>query len=621
MAEEKAEPRDWNIRHLMPWTLLFRGFQVAIDPKKLLLAAAGIVTMAFGWWVLAVVFYSLAKVPVLGDGYYKTDMWPTFKEDRRQWNLLYQAAGAWDRKLAVTDVNDVVVAANDENLYRQMTEPGSGLSDKFATLIDKQIEDGRVAPGQPSEIIVDGKSYPIYYKAYGQMRSLPWFEDRGPNPYLLLTGQAGRVNKDGTPGKVPWVEGQFVPWFLTTEVPVLLEPLVKLLRPVTFLLKPNAGYLNKTYFVLVLLVTLAVWALFGGAITRMAAVELTRNEKVGLVDAVRYTADRYLSYLAAPLVPLLIIGVMLLAYAVYGFVQMIPVLGDVLTAVLFPLMLIGGLVMTVLLLGLLGWPMMYATLSTEGSDSFDAISRTYSYFYQSTWHYAWYCLVSLAYGMVLVFVVGLIGSMAVLLPKLGLNQTPFLEAADRDPSYLFIYAPTSYEWRELLVRGSSAASQMKLDTVNPSDLKEFKHWWGFANYIGLFAVTAWLYLTFLAVVGFGYSYFWSSGTIIYLLMRRQVDDTELDEVYLEEEDIDEAPSVVSATTPAPAAGGSTPLTMVEPPALRTVSPATPPEVSPTLAPTPAPTEHAAGAVGSGSTATVTHEVSDAPAKTDGDVTK
>src|SRR5262249_1345918 len=69
----------------------------------------------------------------------------------------------------------------------------------------------------------------------------------------------------------------------------------------------------------------------------------------------------------------------------------------------------------------------------------------------------------------------------------------------------------------------------------------------------------WLYLIFLLVVGFAYSYFWSASSIIYLLMRRKVDDTELDEVHLEEEDMEEpytapAPGPAAPTAPAKAAG-------------------------------------------------------------------
>ena len=56
MVEEKVEPRETSWRQLLPWTELFRGFQVALDLNKLALAAAGILVTEFGWWLLAVLF-------------------------------------------------------------------------------------------------------------------------------------------------------------------------------------------------------------------------------------------------------------------------------------------------------------------------------------------------------------------------------------------------------------------------------------------------------------------------------------------------------------------------------------------------------------------------------------
>ena len=56
MAEDKYEARETNWRQLLPWTALFQGFRVALDVNKLLLAAAGILVMAFGWWLLGVIF-------------------------------------------------------------------------------------------------------------------------------------------------------------------------------------------------------------------------------------------------------------------------------------------------------------------------------------------------------------------------------------------------------------------------------------------------------------------------------------------------------------------------------------------------------------------------------------
>ena len=39
------------------WTQIFRCFQIAIDPRKLFVAAIGILVMSFLWWLLSVTFY------------------------------------------------------------------------------------------------------------------------------------------------------------------------------------------------------------------------------------------------------------------------------------------------------------------------------------------------------------------------------------------------------------------------------------------------------------------------------------------------------------------------------------------------------------------------------------
>jgi hypothetical protein len=156
-----------------------------------------------------------------------------------------------------------------------------------------------------------------------------------------------------------------------------------------------------------------------------------------------------------------------------------------------------------------------------------------------------------------VFFVGFMGSLMVYLTKWGISQTPLNETFKRDPSYMFKWAPTSFEWRALLNQGNSGA------LLNESD---WRPW----NYIGPSCVALWLGLIFLMVVGFGYSYFWSASTIMYLMMRRKVDDTELDEVYLEEEEPEESYSAPTGPAPAasqPAPATNTGLQMVEAPSL------------------------------------------------------
>src|SRR5260370_592013 len=109
MAEDKVEQREFNVRQMLPWTELFRSFQVALDPKKLLLAAAGILAMSLGWWVLAWAFYGMQTKPewkpdaydpqtylakANGDDAMATKLaWEKFRDDRAKWNILLRTAG------------------------------------------------------------------------------------------------------------------------------------------------------------------------------------------------------------------------------------------------------------------------------------------------------------------------------------------------------------------------------------------------------------------------------------------------------------------------------------------------------------------------------------------------
>ena len=66
---------------------------------------------------------------------------------------------------------------------------------------------------------------------------------------------------------------------------------------------------------------------------------------------------------------------------------------------IWPLVLFAAFFMTLLLVGvLLGWPLMWATISVEGTDSFDALSRTYAYVFQKPLRYAAYIAVAVIVG-------------------------------------------------------------------------------------------------------------------------------------------------------------------------------------------------------------------------------
>ncbi len=591
MAEEKVEGREPGWRHLLPWTEIFRGFGIALDLNKLLLAAAGILVMALGWWVLGVIFtVNYAKAPPEWPERYlqsypnEKDAWAAFRHDRHQWNLMHEAAGAGDRD-ALYEPADVAESLPEYEAVKKAV--GEDARHPNLAALD-QLE---MLPGEKSptaEHPLDPASVRTYKrllgkpKPYARLAASPWAEDRGPNPYLLVTNQAG----------VPWQAGQAWDWFAREQFPVLIEPLVKLMRPVVYFLNVYAGFWAKLYFLLVFLWTVLTWSLFGGAITRIAAVQMARpGEPIGLTEAVRFTVKRYLSYVAAPLFPLALVFVLLVFSAVFALIHLIPGLGDVFDGVLWVAMLMIGLVMALALVGLaVGWPLMAPTISAEGTDSWEALSRSFSYVFQRPWNYLWYVLVTVAYGAVVVFFVSFMGSFTVYLSKWAVSQTTLV--AQREPSFLFVYAPQSFGWRTLLLEGAvdeygenpTNKNLVQSGHVDREAYEHYVHSMRWYNQIGAGLVAVWLGLLFLLILGFGYSFFFSASTIIYLLLRRNLDAAEMDEVYLEEEDQDGFGASLTAPEPAKAAPS---LQMVDAPSLRSVTPPSPVGPAPTALTPPA----------------------------------
>ncbi len=576
MADDQNDGRKDYHKGPPPWTKLFSAFKIALDPRKLLLAGAGLLVMSVGWYVLAIIFFgSYSNKPEWKDFKDRLEpgasdeardaVWKDFKRARHRWYLLYEMAGTppvvekevEGKKEKVHEVRYVKEDATDAAIKR-----GDSL-DEFLNKVKNPNADATTPP---------------IYKPYGLLRTMPWFEDRGRNPYLLAKDYIAL-------GELPVGDGTrgFTGWLLHDQVPVLLEPLFKFFRPIGYLFDAEAGFLNRLYLLLVILWSLATWAFFGGAITRIASVQIARsNERVSLKEAVKFVGARYKSYLTAPLIPLLFLFGLAFVLFIFGlFETYLFGLGDVVGTLLWPIALLIGLVMAVVVVGLVGWPLMYSTISAEGSDSFDAISRSYSYVYQAPWQYIWYGLVALAYGAALVFFVGFMGSLLVYMAKWGVTLAP--STASREPSYLFQYAPTSFGWRELLLQNSPNVktdfevtglgkprypTEVKFDEKTYSDAP--------SNKIGAFILSVWLYLLFLLVIGFGYSYFWTASTIIYMLMRQKVDETPMDEIHLEEEP--EQPFPPPAPAPAPAAADApktapAPLQMVDSPQLRPPAPA------------------------------------------------
>jgi hypothetical protein len=278
----------------------------------------------------------------------------------------------------------------------------------------------------------------------------------------------------------------------------------------------------------------------------------------------------------APLAPLILMLALLILTSVFGLIFMIPIVGDILLGGLgwiFPLLV--GFGMAILLVGLLAWPLMIATVAVDSEDFVQATSRGVSYLYQRPRGIALYALKALLFGAASIFVVGFMSSLTVYLAKWSVSQTPFISLAGREPDFLFVHAPATFGWRDLLldgttVNGSPIVVDGKVDPVQLGKFKQGLAWW---NHAGAFLASGWLYLALLLVLGFGYSFFWSACTALYLALRQDIESFDINEIYLDEPDAE--PETVPAPAPAPASpapvakantNGGVSLSVVEPPA-------------------------------------------------------
>jgi hypothetical protein len=275
---------------------------------------------------------------------------------------------------------------------------------------------------------------------------------------------------------------------------------------------------------------LLVWGLIGGAITRIAALKFTRDEAPGLIAALKHSFSKWPSYSLPPLVALAGASVFAIQLVVLGLIMRIGALAF-LAALVWPFAILLGLMMAVLLIGaLIGWPLMWATVSVEGTDAFDALSRSYAYVYHRPWRLLWYAIFALFLAVVSMFVVKLFASSAIALanwsidwgldditmhsvvsPEAPLNTAPRLNKLD--------LAPTA--------NSSISVDAPAIDTASAPEMSRTLS--ATRSIIGF-----WKAAVALLVAGYQAGFLWVAAVGIYLLLRRDIDGVQTGEVFVDQ---------------------------------------------------------------------------------------
>lgn len=301
-------------------------------------------------------------------------------------------------------------------------------------------------------------------------------------------------------------------WRLGTHWGVLLLPLRSVIEPAILLIQPGLTWSQAGWGVTRLLWALSVWALFGGALARMAAVQFATNGSSSVWTALRFSATKFISLICSPLLPLTGVGLLAALCALGGTLGRISGAGPMIVASAWGLALVLAFLMTLMLLATAaGWPLMVSAICTEGSDAFDGFSRSYSFLFSRPWQYAGYVLFALVYGSLGLVFLSIVATLIVHLAAWGVGLGMGGEAVRQ----LHVTAPAA------VGEAMAAASQLTPTT---------------ASHI----VGGWLFVLSTLLAGYVVSYFWTASTIIYFLLRKSDDATHLEEVWLPEiEEVDD----------------------------------------------------------------------------------
>jgi hypothetical protein len=314
------------------------------------------------------------------------------------------------------------------------------------------------------------------------------------------------------------------------EAPVSLW--LFLTRPFINIFHGDLTPVGFLYFALCGIWELLVWGLFGGAIARIAALKFTRDEAPDLPGALKHSIGKITSYSMAPLLALAGAAVFGLQLVVLGWIMRLDVLA-VVAGFAWPFALMLGLLMAILLIGaLVGWPLMWATVAVEGTDAFDALSRSYAYTYQRPLRLLWYVLLAVILAAVSMFIVKLFATSAIALGNWSVSW-----GLDQE-SYREIVAPLAADGSTLTTtgmlliesEGTLSSDGPVLAVAAPTDGELTGTRWLAAQ-----AVAFWKSILGAIAAGYQAGFIFVAAVGVYLLLRKDIDGAEMDEVYVEDE--------------------------------------------------------------------------------------
>jgi hypothetical protein len=155
------------------------------------------------------------------------------------------------------------------------------------------------------------------------------------------------------------------------------------------------------YYLVGFLWTLVCSSFFGIAIARMAALQYTRDDRLGLEDAIAFAQQRYGAHLGAIGLSVMFAVVCTTPMLVLSFLMWGGPIGIALAGIFWWVsMLCIGFGAVALVLTAIGYPLFWGAVATDGSDAYDTVSRALAYLKQRPLEYLGYTLFTILLGTI-----------------------------------------------------------------------------------------------------------------------------------------------------------------------------------------------------------------------------
>lgn len=266
-----------------------------------------------------------------------------------------------------------------------------------------------------------------------------------------------------------------------------------------------------------------VWSFVGVAITRVSLVKLTRNEFVAIDDAFRYAIEKWATVAGAIGAPLAAVLALAIPAMLLGLLMTFN-LGAALVGILWFIVLGLATAMGVLLIGLMfAWPLMVSSVGCENQNSFDAMTRSYAYTFQRPINYLLYAVIAILFGSFCWLVVSSLTDGIVGLGYWATSWGANVGSADRVDE---VIAGTN------LVSPIEAA-QIATPVGEPPNVQPTG-----SSTLSVASGAIWFWTSGFRCLAtaFLYGLFWCLASAVYLLLRKDVDETEMDEIAISEQE-------------------------------------------------------------------------------------